>query len=259
MVVGLAVRVAIAVIAPALGGEPLMKWLATSPLGLATGAVLIQCALLVMAQLRSTLMPELRTSLVSAMRSRPSRSLAAVGLVVGIAPLANLCGMLVAKLTGANLESIEFVGALVRKASGFELVVMCTALTLMPAVVEETLFRGLVLGTLDELRPALAVGVSALAFGAFHLDVAQGVATAVLGLGFGFVVQTTGSLLGAMVAHATYNLLVLLSHRFIPITTTPEAYQLVELWVGLSVAATSTAYLWRTRVRPDGMTTERVP
>src|SRR5512145_1085050 len=148
MVVGLAARVAIGVVAPALGGEPLMKWLATSPLGLATGAVLIQCALLAMAQLRSTLMPDLRTSLVKAMRTRPSRSLAAVGLVVGLAPLANLCGMFVAKLTGANLDSIEFVGALVRKSSGFELFVMCTALTLMPAIVEETLFRGLVLGTL---------------------------------------------------------------------------------------------------------------
>lgn len=181
-------------------------------------------------------MPELRQSLSSAIRSRPSRAVTCALFILGLAPLANLCGILVAKLSGTNLDAIEFVGALVRRANWFEFGVLAIVLTVLPAMVEEGIFRGLVLGSLDELGPLAALVFSALAFGAFHLDVAQGVATAILGLGFGFIVQSTGSLLGSMVAHAIYNLFVLLTQRFLPITTTPAKWQLLELAVGLLVA-----------------------
>jgi membrane protease YdiL (CAAX protease family) len=250
MIVGFAARFAIAVLAPALGGERTFRWLSTSPLGLALGAAAIQLALLATARMRSTLMPELRQELESALRLRPSRSVTAVVLILGLAPLANVCGILVAKVTGTNLEALEYVGGLVRRASWFELGVLAVVLTALPAIVEETIFRGLVLGSLDEWRPPIALLVSALAFGAFHLDVAQGVATAILGLGFGYIVQTTGSLLGAMVAHATYNLFVLLTQRFIPMTTAPVKWQLVELAVGLSIAALAGRRLHRLRYEP---------
>jgi len=250
IIVGLAVRFSIAVGAPAVGGQKALRWLTSSPLGLAVGAASIQVALLAAAYLRSSLMPELRTALLQAIRVRPSRSITAALFILGIAPFANLCGIFVAKAMGTNLDAIEFVSALVRRANWVEFGVLALVLTVMPALVEESIFRGLVLGSLDEFKPALALLISALAFGAFHLDVAQGVATAVLGFGFGFIVQTTGSLLGSMVAHATYNLLVLLTQRFIPISTTPVKWQLVELAVGLALAFVAGHRLYRARATP---------
>lgn len=247
VVVGFAARVAIAVVVPVVGGPNLMRWLVGSPLGLALGAAFIQCALFGMATLRATLMPELRVGLLEAMRIRPSRWFTAAAFVIGVAPLANLTGILVAKLLRADLDSIEFIGMLVRGASWFELGVLAMALTVLPAIVEEGIFRGLVLGSLDELRPMLGLVISAAAFGAFHLDVAQGTATMILGLGFGYIVQTTGSLLGAMVAHGTYNAIVLLTQRFLPLTETPVKWQLIELTVGLLIAAVAGWRLHRVR------------
>jgi membrane protease YdiL (CAAX protease family) len=250
MIVGFAARFAIAVVAPVFGGPRTASWLVSTPLGLAVGAALIQLALLVTALLRSTLMPELRQSLSSAIRLRPSRAITCALFILGLAPLANLCGIFVAKLSGTNLDAIEFVGALVRRANWFEFGLLAIALTVLPALVEEGIFRGLVLGSLDEFKPLVALVFSAIAFGAFHLDVAQGIATAILGLGFGFIVQSTGSLLGSMVAHATYNLFVLLTQRFLPITTAPTKWQLLELAVGLLVAALAAHRLRRLRLAP---------
>jgi membrane protease YdiL (CAAX protease family) len=254
MIVGFAARYAIAIIVPLIGGARLMRWLVGSALGLAVGAAVIQFALLAMVLLRSTLMPDLWLELRRSIGLRPSRSLTAAAFIVGIAPLANIAGILVAKLTGASLESIEVVGGLVRSAGMFELGVLAVSLTLLPAIVEEVIFRGLVLGSLDELRPSVALLISALAFGAFHLDVAQGVATALLGLGFGYIVQTTGTLLGAMVAHGTYNLLVLLTQRFLPMTNTPVKWQLVEVAAGLLVAVVAGLRLGRRRWVDDRKT-----
>jgi membrane protease YdiL (CAAX protease family) len=247
MIVGFAARFAIAVFVPSVGGEKTMRWLVSSPLGLAVGAAVIQVALLATAFMRASLMPELRQRLERAIRLRPSRSTTAALFIVGLAPLANLCGILVAKLIGTNLDAIEFVGTLVRRANWFELGVLAVVLTALPAIVEESIFRGLVLGSLDELGAPLALIISAFAFGAFHLDVAQGVATTILGLGFGYIVQTTGSLLGAMVAHGTYNLFVLVTQRFLPITTAPAKWQLFELAVGLVVAGLAGHRLYRLR------------
>jgi membrane protease YdiL (CAAX protease family) len=157
--------------------------------------------------------------------------------------------MLVAKVTGANLDAIEFVGSLVRHATWVELAILAFTLTVLPAMVEESIFRGLVLGSLDEFKPSIALVLSACAFGAFHLDVAQGIATAILGLGFGYIAQTTGSLLGAMVAHGSYNLLVLLTQRFLPMSQTPVKWQLIELAVGLSVAMAAGLRLHRLRAQ----------
>lgn len=256
VVVGFAARVAIAVAAPAIGGASFMRWLVGTPLGLALGAAFIQCALFGMAMLRSTLMIELRSGLLQAMRLRPSRWFTAVAFVIGLAPLANVTGILIAKLLRADLDSIEFIGMLVRRASWTELLVMAFALTVLPAIVEESIFRGLVLGSLDELRPMFALVISAGAFGAFHLDVAQGIATMILGLGFGFIVQTTGSLVGAMVAHGMYNLIVLLTQRYLPLTETPIKWQLVELSVGLGIALLAGWRLERVRFRATWAKTE---
>ncbi|MDQ6811641.1 MAG: CPBP family intramembrane metalloprotease, partial [Actinomycetota bacterium] len=77
-------------------------------------------------------------------------------------------------------------------------------LGLMPAVVEETLFRG-------ALVPRLGVVVTAVLFAALHTQYAITFATLevfVLGIGLGLLRVRSGSTLPAMVTHAGYNIAV---------------------------------------------------
>lgn len=77
-------------------------------------------------------------------------------------------------------------------------------LGLMPAIVEETLFRG-------ALVPRLGVVVTAVLFAALHTQYAITFATLevfVLGLGLGWLRLRSGSTLTCMVTHAGYNIAV---------------------------------------------------
>ncbi|TMD17609.1 MAG: CPBP family intramembrane metalloprotease [Chloroflexi bacterium] len=77
-------------------------------------------------------------------------------------------------------------------------------LGLMPAVVEETLFRG-------ALVPRLGVLVTAVLFAALHTQYAVTFATLdvfVLGIGLGLLRVRSGSTLPCMVTHAGYNIAV---------------------------------------------------
>ena len=74
----------------------------------------------------------------------------------------------------------------------------------MPAVVEETLFRG-------ALVPRLGVVVTAVLFAALHTQYAITFATLevfVLGIGLGLLRVRSGSTLPCMVTHAGYNIAV---------------------------------------------------
>ncbi len=97
---------------------------------------------------------------------------------------------------------------------------------LMPAVCEEVLFRGVMLPSLRagfsvvlhrRLSPRrvawLALLVTAMLFGVFHLTPAKMLPTAILGFGFGAVVLWTGSLWPAIAMHFGNNALVILLLR----------------------------------------------
>jgi uncharacterized protein len=79
-------------------------------------------------------------------------------------------------------------------------------------VIEELIFRGLILNGLRKNYPAItAVFISALLFSLFHLNPWQMPATFVLGLLLGWIVLRTRNILLAIIGHALNNLLVLLT------------------------------------------------
>lgn len=80
---------------------------------------------------------------------------------------------------------------------------------LVPALCEEGLFRGAVLYCLRPVGRARACALSALAFAAFHLNVAQFLPVLALGLVFAWVVWETGSLWPSILGHGLHNALVL--------------------------------------------------
>ena len=126
---------------------------------------------------------------------------------------------------------------------------------MLPAFIEELLFRGVLMGALEGAPFGLVLTLQALAFGAFHVDVAQSIATFILGLGFGFMRYKTRSLAAPMVSHATYNLVVLVSMRYVhEASHSPpnQGWGLVAfgLFVSMVCMAALTRYA-RDRPRPE--------
>lgn len=85
----------------------------------------------------------------------------------------------------------------------------------LPAVCEETCFRGFVLGGLRVSVPdRWAVLISAAAFGLAHSVVQQSLSAGVLGVLIGYLAVRWGSIWPGVVFHATYNSLMLLLTRY---------------------------------------------
>lgn len=81
------------------------------------------------------------------------------------------------------------------------------ATLVLPPLVEETGFRGLATTYLERAGVPFAVAnlVQAVAFGVFHMNLAQGIYACVLGLALGYLAHRSGSIAPAMCAHAVYN------------------------------------------------------
>jgi membrane protease YdiL (CAAX protease family) len=234
--------------------EPARLWLVTSPFGVLTALVAVEGLLFALALSRLHGHAQLSTKLRGELRLDGFSTLLGVLLVVGIGPATNGAAFAVAKVANLDIRSVEAMSLLVRHAAPLEFACLLLGLSLIPAVVEELLFRGVVQGALSDARPVAAVLLQALAFGVFHADVTQGLATVLLGLGLGFVRHQSRSLGSSMVAHAAYNASVVLSLRFVvspPSTSSPTA--LFEIVGGLAVAVPAALLLLhRARGRSRG-------
>ena len=97
---------------------------------------------------------------------------------------------------------------LVLAHSPFEFLGVVIIVALVPAVVEELLFRGLVQRNLEDAAGGMPGAVLAgLVFGAYHLIPTSFVPLAILGIYFGFVVVRTQNITVAMAAHFFNNFL----------------------------------------------------
>ncbi len=81
------------------------------------------------------------------------------------------------------------------------------ALTVVPAVVEEFAFRGIVLGSLKKYGSGYAIIISALLFGLMHGNVVQIPFATLLGLVMGYVAVATGSIIPCVIIHFLNNLM----------------------------------------------------
>lgn len=133
--------------------------------------------------------------------------------------------------------------------------IVCVAL--LGPVLEELLFRGAVTKVLlRRYSPAVAIVVSGLLFGIFHLNPAQIVGASLAGFLFAWIYWRTGSLVPCILIHVLNNSLsVFLSLRY------PEAESLTEVlgvewsWAGIAVSllvlVVSLRLLWKCNYRTD--------
>jgi membrane protease YdiL (CAAX protease family) len=203
-----------------------------TPVTLARGALVVQSALAILVGVTLSRHRILRQRAIDFRRVSPGAMLASLGLVLGLAPIANDLGFRLSEALRAAPDNARWVTTIIHQASRGQFLMLAFSLTILPACVEELLFRGLLMGALLGARRGLVIVLQALLFGAFHVDLAQGIATFVLGLGFGFMRMSTRSLVAPMVAHAAYNVIVLLTMRWMNIANETSTHQ------GLGVMAT---------------------
>lgn len=111
------------------------------------------------------------------------------------------------------------------------------SVALMPAVCEETLFRGVFQGLLSKrLKPVVYIPVIGLLFGFFHFSLFRFVPTATLGMLLSLLVWRTGSIFPAMALHLTHNSIGALPELQKILAELPFKLPLVMLLFCLSLA-----------------------
>ena len=142
--------------------------------------------------------------------------------VFGLAPLSGLAAELTRRNLPRDINNAEtMVVALTRGLSATELVAVVAATALVPAVVEELLFRGVLTRGFLGRGNLLALCVPSAMFALFHLEPTQAAGAFVLGLGFGIARLYTDSVLTSIACHLTYN-----------------AYELIDVYAGGQVGST---------------------
>jgi membrane protease YdiL (CAAX protease family) len=136
----------------------------------------------------------------------------------------------VLELTGLRARSaLPGLDLALAGARGGTLLLALVGIGLAPGIAEELLFRGLVQrGLAQRMRPAAAIGVAALLFGAFHGEPIYAASTGVLGLYLGLAAHLAGSTRAAIVCHTANNLL---------------AISVDALWPGLALASPASTAL----------------
>lgn len=118
-----------------------------------------------------------------------------------------------------------------------------------PAIAEEFAFRGFLFGTLkDKYKPWIAIVVSAVLFGAFHMNLLQFVGGTMMGIGLAYVAYKSGSIwIGALMHFINNGLSVILQYNPEFITKIPilgkEVYEVGDslILLGVGIVFTSLA------------------
>lgn len=123
---------------------------------------------------------------------------------LGIANAANLFGGLLGHLlrTEGSTTSLP--------AGGSALAVNFIGLCVVPAILEELLFRGALQGLMRPSGSAAAIFAPALLFALLHMDLAQGITAFVCGVFLGWLTERTGSILPGMLLHFVNNAIAFL-------------------------------------------------
>jgi membrane protease YdiL (CAAX protease family) len=134
--------------------------------------------------------------------------------VFGLAPLAGLAAELVRRNLPREVNAESMVLALAKNVTPSELVMVVLATAVVPAIVEELLFRGVLTRAFLGRGSLLPVLVPSAMFGVFHLEPTQAAGTFVLGFGFAIARLYTDSVLTSIVCHLVYNAYVLIDVYF---------------------------------------------
>lgn len=95
--------------------------------------------------------------------------------------------------------------AMQAQMADFNIVIATLIIAVVPACVEEFVFRGVLFQTYRKKRVFTAILLSAFLFGCMHMNLNQFVYAFALGIYMAFLVEGTGSIISSMIAHFTVN------------------------------------------------------
>ncbi len=165
--------------------------------------------------------PTVAVALISGRRQNPFPSARVSGSMLGAGVLGGMAIAIVANLAASGLMSWlslfgipepEMPDTLQPTTVSLALNILSTAI--LPAIIEEMVFRGYILGALRAHGDGLAVVLSAILFGLFHGNVLQIPFALILGLAMGYLVVLTDSIWPAVLLHFTNNLMSVLLNFF---------------------------------------------
>ena len=126
--------------------------------------------------------------------------------------------------------SEEMVKAMEKLLNGPAWVTVLSVLIFAPFF-EEWLCRGVVLrGLLNKVGPTWAIIISALFFGAIHMNLWQAVPAFFMGLVFGYVYYKTGSLKLTMLMHFTNNTMAFIVSRIPSLKDVDYFFDVISPW-----------------------------
>lgn len=137
----------------------------------------------------------------------------AVGL--GLTSVASLFSTLICKILNFfHIDSSTPNVIFEYEPSVFGIIVYIISYAVVPALMEEFVYRGVILGSLRNFGDKFAIFVSAVLFALVHGNVEQGIAALVMGLVFGYFAVKTKSIWTSVVLHFFNNLIALLLNVF---------------------------------------------
>ncbi len=146
--------------------------------------------------------------------ARPNVLSLGLSVMAGVGVLCLL--MIVNYVAGYIATAVEYPLSVVypplNNAWQWMLAVLCVCV--VPAIVEEVLFRGVVLEAFLPYGDIPAILLSALTFALFHFNLAQSIYPFLYAIVLGLVVRKTGNIYYAMIMHFTNNLLTIIMSYF---------------------------------------------
>ena len=169
----------------------------------------------------------------------PRALLGAILLPFGLAPIAEVVAKLVQRALPFGLGPDHFVTVVSRGTSPLLFVLVLCSVALLPAIMEELMFRGFVTSAFSRFSPFVKLLVPSVMFGLFHPEPTLAAGTMVLGIAFGLVRLYTGSIWACIISHCSYNAGIICEARFL---AGPQ--EQISSWhrVGLGLALALLAY-----------------
>lgn len=134
--------------------------------------------------------------------------------ILGTLFLGTSAGLTIQAIFPEQSASLRMFIAMARNPGDAEFIGVLFLLSVLPAVAEESLFRGYIQRRLlQRWSPAAAIGASTVFFSLAHFDVQHTLAVIPLGAWLGYLAWRTGCLWPGMVCHAVQNALALLATR----------------------------------------------
>lgn len=177
-------------------------------------------------------------------------------LVMSVALL--FAAMPILNIVYSFLESInyQFTESAPYESVGAEIFAILV-ISLLPAVCEEFVFRGMVMRGFQHKGKWFAIIVSALLFTLMHGNPVQTVHPLIIGIAMGFAVFTTGSIFASMILHFGNNLFAMLLELYLW-NSMFDDYQWLFALAGLVVFAGATYFLIITN-KNKGLEYEKEP